>query len=143
MLDMTKEMFYFFLFLYIDLWAWEVENRDYESAWPYEMISYFSFRFSRVPFSSRIIMTRTTYKLFQIDVTFNRLENICNPTRIMIRTMTSITWPVLTMLLRKRCNLQPVFYHVIEKLMYIRAKKRKSSLYIFAAPNLKIFKNSK
>ena len=130
MRDMTKEMFYFFLFLYIDLWAWEVENRDYESAWPYEMISYFSFRFSRVPFSSRIIMTRTTYKLFQIDVTFNRLENICNPTRIMIRTMTSITWPVLTMLLRKRCNLQPVFYHVIEKLMYIRAKKE-NPLYIF------------
>ena len=106
-----------------------------------DLMKWFPTFFSRVPFSSRIIMTRMTFKLFHIVATSCLLENTLK--RIMIRTMTSITWPVLTMLLRKRCNLQPVFYHVIEKLMYIRAKKRKSSLYIFAAPNLKIFKNSK
>ena len=93
-----------------------------------DLMKWFPTFFSRVPFSSRIIMTRMTFKLFHIVATSCLLENTLK--RIMIRTMTSITWPVLTMLLRKRCNLQPVFYHVIEKLMYIRAKKE-NPLYIF------------
>ena len=132
-----KYLFYFFISLKSRYRIYEHERLKIVIMKVLDLMRWFltfPFRFFRVPFSSRIIMTRTTCKLFPIVVTSKPLENICNPTRIMIRTMTSITWPVLTMLLRKRCNSQPVFYHVIEKkkkkLMYIRAKKE-NPLYIF------------